>query len=1106
MRAILISGWIFAALTLQAQWLDLGSGTVLTTAPAATGLTGALVNCSSGLKPYCSGSTATYQFLGLVKSVVQAQSGAATDTTNNRMILTGGGHNDYWGNQIYVMDPVAGTTTRVSDPSPNQNNSGQVNPDGTSPSSHTQQGLVYLPTENAVLKWALGVGASPQAQTVTWWIDMNTTPPSWVQKGSLPTGAGISGGNLVLDPTSGSNEYVYFIGYLENTIYRYQPSIDHWTTMPNPGSIIVINGGTCAFNGTGVLYCAGAKELGGGGPSSGVYTYNVAAGTFTNITGTLTGCTGLYSQSNPGFVWDSDSSKFVGYVGTGNDVTVFDPVALSCSTVTNSGGPSDPLADTYGIYGLFQYYPSLHKFAVVTNATSHAFTLAIDNVAPTISTTSLPNGNVNSGYSQTIVTTGVPAPTCSVTSGSLPPGLSLSSGCVLNGIPTAMTFGLFTVTATNGTSPDATQAFTLTITSPGTNGLGGSSFFCVDRDGDGSGTGPIKLGPFTDLVSDGSNALKVTSASHSFVAGDVGRVITITSGTSFTLAWYLISSVSAGAAILTQPGGFPASVGGTSLTGGHWVIYGCTGPDADDLDYAVQTGAQALTKWGTMQAFLTHLGYAPIRIWLLDASGSPTASSCTPATFSACVAAPRSAVPTGITAGDMLMLRANENIRITLAGINGTMSNPIIVMGYPGETPAFQNVGGGEGLFTSGSSWITVDGLQSAANGGISGGDSSNTITTHDFTNNIFRHIYFGPAGVQAFGPVAGGTNITIQDNVFAHSNYASGEAGLYVGCTFVTTYCTGWVVQRNIAYNNSRDGIHWNGLGDGLIFTQNISHSNNIAGFSFQSGMINSTITDNLSFNNASYPMLLYNYKDGDTSCPAPASAPCGTGPQTGNVWRNNTFFSLTNQAYLGGLYNAGSVCYGVANQSGIAGGTMAGPIYDMGHNTFSDNICVNDGNLSSAFSYMPINFVDNFMFPGNSTGYLATSTFDHNVTKQMNGVSGGTYVFGVGIVMAPQMGEQPYDCSTVQSLLTTGTVTNCIVSNPLVVAAQQSYFWDPSLYDFHLQPSSPALNAGASGSPTYDLYGNPFSGSPSIGAIEGTSSSSLVGGTATRGGNRKQ
>ena len=68
----------------------------------------------------------------------------------------------------------------------------------------------------------------------------------------------------------------------------------------------------------------------------------------------------------------------------------------------------------------------------------------------------------------------------------------------------------------------------------------------------------------TDLVIDGSNDEKVTSASYNFLSGDVGKWVVVTAGTSWTVGAYKIVSVAANAATLA------ASPGAISLTGGHW--------------------------------------------------------------------------------------------------------------------------------------------------------------------------------------------------------------------------------------------------------------------------------------------------------------------------------------------------------------------------------------------------------------------------------------------------------------------------------------------------------------------------------------------------------
>jgi hypothetical protein len=68
---------------------------------------------------------------------------------------------------------------------------------------------------------------------------------------------------------------------------------------------------------------------------------------------------------------------------------------------------------------------------------------------------------------------------------------------------------------------------------------------------------------FPDLVIDGANAAKVTSASYTFVAGDVGNFLNVPAGyTGFTAGRYSISSVAGGAATLS------ANVGTLGQTGG----------------------------------------------------------------------------------------------------------------------------------------------------------------------------------------------------------------------------------------------------------------------------------------------------------------------------------------------------------------------------------------------------------------------------------------------------------------------------------------------------------------------------------------------------------
>jgi hypothetical protein len=86
--------------------------------------------------------------------------------------------------------------------------------------------------------------------------------------------------------------------------------------------------------------------------------------------------------------------------------------------------------------------------------------------APTITTTSLPNGKKGTAYSQTVQATGGTLPyTWSITVGTLPNGLSLnSSSGVISGTPTKIQTKSFTVRCTDAAAQYDEQALSIQIT------------------------------------------------------------------------------------------------------------------------------------------------------------------------------------------------------------------------------------------------------------------------------------------------------------------------------------------------------------------------------------------------------------------------------------------------------------------------------------------------------------------------------------------------------------------------------------------------------------------------------------------------------------------
>lgn len=87
------------------------------------------------------------------------------------------------------------------------------------------------------------------------------------------------------------------------------------------------------------------------------------------------------------------------------------------------------------------------------------------NATLSITTSSLAAGSVNVPYSAALAAGGgVPPYTWSVTSGSLPAGLTLSTGGVISGTPTSQQTSTFTVQASDSQTPATTATATLSLT------------------------------------------------------------------------------------------------------------------------------------------------------------------------------------------------------------------------------------------------------------------------------------------------------------------------------------------------------------------------------------------------------------------------------------------------------------------------------------------------------------------------------------------------------------------------------------------------------------------------------------------------------------------
>jgi uncharacterized delta-60 repeat protein len=103
----------------------------------------------------------------------------------------------------------------------------------------------------------------------------------------------------------------------------------------------------------------------------------------------------------------------------------------------------------------------------VTSADATTTLTIVDNDVPPAFTGALPPSLTTKGtfYTHTFTATGFPAPTYSVTAGTLPLGLNLSTSGLLSGTTYAAGVYNLTITASNGVAPNASQTFSIKVNS-----------------------------------------------------------------------------------------------------------------------------------------------------------------------------------------------------------------------------------------------------------------------------------------------------------------------------------------------------------------------------------------------------------------------------------------------------------------------------------------------------------------------------------------------------------------------------------------------------------------------------------------------------------------
>jgi hypothetical protein len=340
-------------------------------------------------------------------NVVAAWSGAVADTTRNRLILWGGGHTDYNGNELYALDLNTLTFARLNNPSAPAGSCVAANSDGTPNARHTYDGLAYLPSTDQMFAFngslSCGAGSGPNPSD-SWTYSFSTG--TWQRisyTGNAPgTSAGTHydyltfGDDADYDPNTG-----LVIAKDGAGIFTYNPSTKVWTPVNSFGSDYHL---TSVVDPKRKLFISMGNGQG--------FKVNIASGSgYPATTPTFSGCGSALSQASPGLAYDPVQNLIVGW-GGGGTVYLYNPDTDSCTSVTYPNGPGAEQQN--GTFGRFRYFPALGVFALVNDWGTNAYTLRLTPASgggsgPNISGISV--NSITTVSANVIWTTDVPATT-----------------------------------------------------------------------------------------------------------------------------------------------------------------------------------------------------------------------------------------------------------------------------------------------------------------------------------------------------------------------------------------------------------------------------------------------------------------------------------------------------------------------------------------------------------------------------------------------------------------------------------------------------------------------------------------------------------------------
>jgi len=299
--------------------------------------------------------------VGGCAAIVNAWGGGAYDSQRQKLIVWGGGHNDYGGNELYAFNLKTFAWEQLTTPSRPPFDKDPLD-DGQPVSRHTYDGVEFVSHRGTVFGWGGSQSVGGNGTAVTWeyvadagWTNLG--PPSWPASGS-----GLYNFGLAYDPGS-RKVFVHLLAWFgaydfeSNTWARlfdfgYPPYTHHYDVGgPKTGAMHL---------GKGLFVSAGSGAE--------ALVYSVDAGTVLSLSPpwNTVGNHPSLARPAPGLDYDLATGQLVAW--SGGAPIEFDTSQSAYQWVERSatGAPAEQIGN--GTYGRWRYVERYNVFVLVNDA------------------------------------------------------------------------------------------------------------------------------------------------------------------------------------------------------------------------------------------------------------------------------------------------------------------------------------------------------------------------------------------------------------------------------------------------------------------------------------------------------------------------------------------------------------------------------------------------------------------------------------------------------------------------------------------------------------------------------------------------------------------